>query len=66
MEHFLHDVEPDASFGLVLGDGVKVKHIIVAKIASKGVPVLICQPFVFRSVSMACSNVFACGKDTYC
>lgn len=58
LQHFLHQIEANASHCFIFGNRVVSQQIGVAQIAGQWVSVLICKPLVFRGVRMTGSDVF--------
>lgn len=57
LQHLLHDVEPDASLRLVLGNRVVAEDVVMAQVAGQRVAVLVGQPLVFGGVRMTGADV---------
>lgn len=57
LQHLLHEVEADARFALVLGDGEVVEQVEVAHVGAVRVPVLVHQPLPLGGVGVARPDV---------
>lgn len=57
MQHLLHEVEADAGFAFVLGDGEVVEQVEMAHVGAIGVPVLVDEPLPLGGVGVAGPDV---------
>ena len=63
MQHFLHDIEADPSFGLILNQSQVIEHVKMSEVGGIGVSVLVGHPVPLGGVSVPSANVFGLGEN---